>query len=167
MNETDADLEELQRRLDESAAAGGAHLRKIFEDERRPSAAELCAHFEGIVEVHLACTTADGAPLVAPIDAIFFRGHLWIGLPAASVRAGLVRRDPRVSVSSNERGLAVIVHGRLAPGPDEQQAEFDSVLRDLYEAQYGDWWVDWFNGLDHSGDVGGRVEPRRIFARTA
>ena len=41
MRETAEDLERLQGVLDESHAAGGAHLRSIITEERRLTAAEL------------------------------------------------------------------------------------------------------------------------------
>ena len=167
MRETPEDLAMLQRQLDDSAAAGGAHLRSIFDDEHGLTAAELVELLPGIVEVHLACTTADGAPLVAPIDALVYRGRLWIGLPSQSVRARLVRRDPRVSASYNDERLALIVHGTLVlQGPDDNP-DFVAHVKEQYTAQYGDWWVSYFDSLDHTNDTGGYVEPRRIFAKRA
>jgi hypothetical protein len=165
MHETADDLAELQRQLDESAAAGGPHLKKIFSDDRQPSAGELVALLDGIREVHLACVTADGAPLVAPIDALVFRGRLWLGLPASSVRARLIKRDPRVSVSYNDPRIALVVHGTLVLRRPDQDPEFIGHLREQYRAAYGDWWDEWYEGLDHTDDVGGYVQARRIFAR--
>jgi len=166
VHETPADLEELQRRLDGSVAAAGEHLRRIFDDAHRPSAADVCAALGGIVEVDLACVTRDGAPIVAPIDAIFFRGRLWVGIPSPAVRARLVRRDPRVSAAYNHEGFALIVHGTLRE-PDHLGTGYRALMRDLYVAAYGPGWLDWYNGLDHSGDVVGWIDPRRVFARLA
>jgi hypothetical protein len=165
MRETAADLERLQQRLDDSMRSAGEHLARIFDEEHRPTAVEVCERLDGIVEVDLGCVTSDGAPLVAPIDAIFFRGDLWIGIPSPAVRARLVRRDPRVSAAYNHDGFALIVHGTLRPPDDGRAEEHQALVRELYTAQYGPGWLQWFEQLDHSGDVGGYIEPRRIFAR--
>src|SRR4051794_6548627 len=119
VRETAADLETLQRRLDESMAAAGEHPATIFDAAHRPSGTDVCERLDGILEVDLACVTGEGAPLVAPIDAFLFRGDLWVGVPGPSVRARLLRRDPRVSASYNHDGFALIVHGTLEP-PDER-----------------------------------------------
>lgn len=97
MEETDDDLVRLQLVLDESAERSGGHLRSAFAQERRPSARELVDALPGIFEMHLAVVTSDGAPLVAPIDGIIYRGRVWLELPPDAVRARLVRRDTRVS----------------------------------------------------------------------
>ena len=122
MRESPADIAELQQGLDESMAAAGGHLGRTFDEAHRPTAAEIVATLDGIIEVDLACVTGDGAPLVAPIDAIPFK----------------------------ERNEA---HGAL--------------MRDLYVAMYGPGWLEWYDNLDHSGDVIGWIESRRIFARRA
>ena len=166
MQETAAELERLQRRLDESMEVAGDHLAKIFDEDHRPSAAAVCERLDGILEVDLACVTRDGAPLVAPIDAFFFRGDLWVGVPGPSVRARLLRREPRVSASYNHDGFALIVHGTLEP-PDDRGPAFDALMRELYAAAYGAGWLDWYDQLDHSSSVGGFIDPRRIFARQA
>lgn len=49
MHETPADLRRIQHLLDTSQAAGGRHLREVFTDDLRLTAAELCdrlARFE-------------------------------------------------------------------------------------------------------------------------
>jgi hypothetical protein len=166
VRETKADVEDLQRRLDESIGAAGDHLRRIFDEDHRPSAGDVCAALDGIVEVDLACVTGDGAPIVAPIDAIFFRGHLWVGIPSPAVRARLVRRDPRVSAAYNHDGLALVVHGTLRE-PGDLGPAYRELMRELYVAAYGPGWLDWYDGLDHSADVVGWIDPRRIFARRA
>jgi len=165
MRETPADVTALQDELDASAALGGEHLRRIFEEDRRPSASELCERLGGILEVHVACVTAEGAPLVAPIDGLVYRGRLWLGFAGQSIRAGIVRRDPRISVSYNDRGMALILHGRLVLRPHGSEPDFLDHLKAQYTLQYGEWWPQWFDSQDHSDDVGGYVEPRRIFAR--
>ena len=96
MYETDDELAALQELLTESFDRAGSHLKAMFEETL--TAKEVAAQLEGIFEVHFATVTPIGAPLVAPIDALFFYGKLWIGTPTHAVRARYVRRDPRVSI---------------------------------------------------------------------
>lgn len=165
MRETPDDLMALQMQLNHSAAHGGTHLLRIFEEARRPTAAELCDRLAGILEVHVGCVTTDGTPLVAPIDALVYRARLWVGFSAQSVRARIFRRDPRISVSFNDHRLALIVHGTLVLQPYGAAPDFIDHLKEQYAGQYGDWWPAWFDAQDHTDDVGGYIEPRRIFAR--
>jgi hypothetical protein len=169
VDETAADLTALQAALDDSAAASGGHLRTAFSQERRPTAAELVAALPGIFELHLAVVTPAGAPLVAPLDAILFRGRVWIGLPPESLRGRLLARDPRVSASFTSAEVALIVHGTFRPtaeGTPEREA-FDAVARRLYVAQYGDWFDAWLDERLRTKGAGptGWIEPRRLFAR--
>ena len=71
--ETTADLAALQELLDRSAAAAGRHMRDIITPERRLRAAEVCAQLTGMRLLALATVTADGRPLVGPVDGIFYR----------------------------------------------------------------------------------------------
>lgn len=170
MEETDGDLARLQLVLDESAERSGGHLRSAFAQERRPSARELVDALPGIFEMHLAVVTSDGTPLVAPIDGIFYRGRVWLGLPPDAVRARLVRRDPRVSASYNAEHVAFIVHGRFhEPGLDDPERQgFDRLSRSLYVEQYGDWFGAWMDERDRTTGPGviGCIEPRRMYAKS-
>jgi hypothetical protein len=170
MQEVGTDLEELQAVLDRSVEAGGAHLLSIFDRPHRVTAEELVAELDDIVEMHLAVVTADGTPLVAPVDGILYRGRLWFGLPPASVRARLVRRDPRVSVSFARGSFAVIAHG-TAQEVDEQHPfrnGYDRLVDDLYTARYGPAWRDWRDAQRRAQKADGFIgylEPRVLFAK--
>ena len=74
MYESPADLAALQDLLDRSATGAGAHLRSVLTPERRLSAAELWARLVGMSLLALATATADGRPLIGPVDGIFYRG---------------------------------------------------------------------------------------------
>lgn len=169
MHESEDDLTELQRVLDASIEQGGEHLRSAFGQETRPTARQVVEALSGIFEMHLAVATADGAPLVAPIDGIFYRGRVWIGIPPKAVRARLVRRDPRVSASYNVTDFAFIVHGRFhePPKDDGKRLGFTEVARALYVEQYGDWFGPWMDERDRANGPGvtGFIEPRRMYAR--
>lgn len=172
MRETEADLAALQRVLDESFASAGPHLRSIFDEEHRVDAVGLVAALDGIFEMHLATLARDGSPLVAPIDGVFFKGKVWFGLPGPSVRARLVRRDPRVSASYVRDALAFIVHGRAEPvakgTPLEE--EFEATVTELYVAQYGPGFLEWRERQQQqpqaSAGFGGYIEPRVFFAKS-
>lgn len=170
MRESPTDLAELQRVLDDSHAAGGEHLRSIFDVEHRVTAAELVQALGGIFEMHLATVTAAGDPLVAPLDGILFQGKIWFGLPAGSVRSRVVRRDPRVSASYTNGSFAFIVHGtaREVESGTAPEAQYDLLVRELYVAVYGPGWIDWYERRrreDPAVGFTGWIEPRRMFAK--
>ena len=171
MHETDGDLEELQALLDVSFADSGEHLRSAFAQERRLSAEALVALLPGLIEMHLAVVTAAGAPLVAPVDGFLLRGKICLGLPASSVRARLVRRDPRVSVSFNTNDVAFIAHGSFVELTEAHPMGelFDETSRQLYIDQYGEWFADWLDGkLEREGrGVTGYIQPRVLFSKGA
>jgi hypothetical protein len=163
VKETDADLAALQALLDRSHAASGEHLRLAFDQEQRLSARELVDALPGLFEMHLAVVTSDGAPLVAPVDGFLLRGKIGVGLPAASVRTGLVRRDPRVSASYIGETCSFIVHGTVVEVQDEL---FDSTATELYVAQYGDWFRDHLERMrTEAPGFAGIIEPRVLFAK--
>lgn len=171
MRETPEDLDELQTLLDVSFDRSGEHLRTAFSQEHRLSASSLVTRLPGLFEMHFAVVAADGAPLVAPVDGFLLRGRICLGLPAGSVRARLVRRDPRVSASFNADEVAFIAHGTFVEIDEHHSLVelFDRTSRELYVDQYGEWFDDW---LDHKFEVDGRgvtgyIEPRVIFAKGA
>ena len=75
MRETAEDLDRLQDVLDESHRAGGGHLRGIITDERLLTAEQIAERLVGMRLLALATSTADGRPLVSPVDGIFYRGE--------------------------------------------------------------------------------------------
>jgi hypothetical protein len=170
VRESAADVERLQQLLDRSRTAAGAHLRAIFDDDHAPSAAETIAELDGIFEMHLATVAADGAPLVAPLDGILFRGRVWLGLPGGSVRSRLVRREPRVSASYARGSFAFIVHGTAQEARERDQLdEYDDLVRELYVAVYGPGWIEWRDRQRHAVEAvdafTGWIEPRRMFVK--
>lgn len=146
MHETDDDVRALQALIDRSYARASAHLKSIFKKADQPSAEELIASLDGIFEIHLATTNRDGAPRVAPIDAIFFQARIWFGVPGAAARIPLFRRDDRISASfTRGKTFAFIVHGTTVEVSeyDPLFAEYETYSRSLYVDLYGPQWVDW------------------------
>jgi uncharacterized pyridoxamine 5'-phosphate oxidase family protein len=160
MHESTADLEWLQRVLDESYAGAGTHLRSIFTPERRLAADRLSKILRGVCILHLATVTASGAPIVAPVDGLFFRGRFWFGSAEHSVRFKHIRKRPHVS-AAHTRGedLCVIVHGR-AIEIDKSSPHY-ARFREYNREVYGPDWDRW--GYWESSPYAW-IEPRRMYA---
>src|SRR5215213_7582149 len=131
MRETPADLAAMQALLDRSHAAGGAHLLRILTPERRLSAEQVAERLTGMRLLALATVTADGRPVVGPVDGIFHRGAFHFGSAPDSTRFRHIRARPQVSATHLPgEELAITVHGRAAPIDvgDPEQAEFRRTL---------------------------------------
>ena len=166
MRETPEDLKGLQQLLDESHAAGGLHLRSIFTDERRMTAEQVVRALRGVFVLNLATVTRAGAPIVAPVDGLFYRGHLWVGLPPGAVRIGHVRARPQVSASYIiGEDLCVLAHG-TAHEVDESDATYAAYLdyaRASYTPEVWDYWQERYVHREAKG-LTAWIEPRRMFA---
>lgn len=162
MRETAADLERLQELLDSSYERAGSHLRGIITPQRRLSAEQVAERLTGMTLLALATVTADGRPIVGPVDGIFLRGCFHFGSSPDSVRARHIRERPQVSATHLPgEELAVTVHGSAVPVDvsPEASAELRRALLDVYVPRYG---PEWENFLD-SGPVYWRIEPERMF----
>ncbi|HEX8052010.1 MAG TPA: pyridoxamine 5'-phosphate oxidase family protein [Thermoleophilaceae bacterium] len=144
-HETEADLRELQRLLDECHAGAGAHLKRIFSDERRVNAADLPARLPGVQVTALATVTAKGEPRVAPVDGLFYRGRLWFGSAPDSQRFRNIRARPAVSATiAHGEEFALVVHG-TAREVDIGEPEHEG-FRDYIGEVYGRDRIEWFSG---------------------
>ncbi len=157
MRETESDLHRLQGVMDESYEKSGPHLRSIITSERRLTAAELSERLTGMKILALATVNSRGAPIVGPVDGIFYRGEFWFGTSPQALRIRHIRRNPAVSathVAGQE--LSVTVHGmaRIMGAPSELPDGFREVCCEIY----GDDWLEW--GKDA---VYCRIEPARMF----
>ena len=166
MRETAQDLERLQQTLDRSYAAAGAHLRSIFTDERRMTPAQVVHALRGVFVLNLATLDGSGAPLVSPIDGLFYRGHFWFGFPAGAARVGHVRARPQVSASYTVgEDLCVVAHGRareVAESDPEAVGYFD-YAREVYTPAVWDYWQRHYADRDGPG-LTAWIEPRRMYA---
>src|SRR6478672_7201734 len=160
VRETPDDLTALQDLLDRSYAAGGAHLLRIHTPERRLSAAQVAERLDGMCLLALATVTADGRPLVGPVDGIFYRGAFHFGSSPDSVRFRHVRARPQVSATHLPgEELAVTMHGRAIEVPVE--GGFRETVLGIYVPRYGEEWeADFLDG----GPVYARIEAERMFA---
>lgn len=162
MHEDEADLRVLQELIDSSYLRAGSHLLSIHTPERRLSADQLAAGLQGMVLLALATVTADGRPIVGPVDGIFYRGAFHFGSAPNSARFRHIRQRPQVSaVHLPGEELAVTVHGRAIPidVQSEEQAGFRRTLLDIYVPRYGEEWVKFLD----SGPVYARIEADRMF----
>lgn len=162
MDETPDDLTALQRLLDESYAAAGAHLREVITPERRLTAAEVAERLQGMCLLALATVTADGRPVVGPVDGIFHRGAFHFGSSPDSLRFRHLAARPQVSATHLPgEELAVTVHGRAvrldlrAP----ESAAFRERLLATYLPRYGPEWEQWVD----DGPVYARIDADRMF----
>lgn len=162
MRETAADLASLQRLLDRSYAAAGPHLRSIHTPERRLSAEQVAGRLTGMRLLALATVTADGRPIVGPVDGIFLRGAFHFGSAPDSVRFRHIRARPQVSATHLPgEELAVTVHGRAVPvdvGAAEGR-ELRETLLEIYVPRYGPEWEEFLD----SGPVYARIDAERMF----
>lgn len=162
MHETEADLAALQALLDRSYAAAGPHLLRIHTPERRLRAEQVAARLTGMCLLALATVTADGRPVVGPVDGIFHRGAFHFGSAPDSARFRHIRARPQVSATHLPgEELAVTVHGRAVP-VDVQAPEgagLRQALLDIYVPRYGEEWVEFLDG----GPVYARIEADRMF----
>lgn len=162
MHETPADLAALQGLLDRSQASAGPHLLRIITPERRLSAEEVAERLTGMRLLALATVTADGRPIVGPVDGIFLRGAFHFGSSPDSVRFRHIRARPQLSATHLPgEELAVTVHGRAVPVDvrDEAGAELRRTLLEVYVPRYGPQWEAFLD----SGPVYARIDADRMF----
>jgi nitroimidazol reductase NimA-like FMN-containing flavoprotein (pyridoxamine 5'-phosphate oxidase superfamily) len=162
MQETPDDLRALQDLLDRSYERAGPHLLRIITPERRVDAPEVVARLTGMRLLVLATVTADGRPVVGPVDGIFLRGDFYFGSSPDSVRFRHIAKRPHVSATHVPgEEFAVTVHGRArtidhrAP----EGAELRRTLLEVYVPRYGPGWEEFLDG----GPVYARIEADKMF----
>jgi nitroimidazol reductase NimA-like FMN-containing flavoprotein (pyridoxamine 5'-phosphate oxidase superfamily) len=161
MHETPEDIRRLQDLLDSTYAVAGRHLRSIITPANRLTAGQVCDLLEGMCLLALATVTADGRPLVGPVDGIFFRGAFYFGSAPDSVRFRHIEKRPHVS-ATHLRGeeLAVTVHGtaQRISLKDEHDGGFRAALLSVYVPRYGPEWEAFLD----SGPVYARIDADRM-----
>jgi nitroimidazol reductase NimA-like FMN-containing flavoprotein (pyridoxamine 5'-phosphate oxidase superfamily) len=163
VHESPEDIAALQDLLDRSYAAAGEHLLRIHSPERRLDAQQVADQLPGMCLLALATVTADGRPIVGPVDGIFYRGAFHFGSAPDSVRFKHIRARPQVSATHLPgEELSVTVHGRAVPVDirSEEGAGFRQSLLDIYVPRYGpDWETDFLD----TGPVYARIDAARMF----
>lgn len=162
MHETPADLTALQDLLDRSYAAAGAHLLSIITPQRRLRADQVANRLTGMRLLALATVTADGRPIVGPVDGIFFRGAFHFGSAPDSVRFRHIRNRPQVSATYlPAEEFAVTVHGRavVLDMRSDAEAQLRQTLLEIYVPRYGPQWEQFLD----SGPLYARIHADRMF----
>lgn len=162
MHESPADVAALQALLDRSYAAAGPHLQRIHTPQRRLSADQVVERMTGMRLLALATVTADGRPVVGPVDGIFYRGAFHFGSAPDSVRFRHIRARPHVSATHLPgEELAITVHGRAVPLDlrHDEEGGLRRALLDIYVPRYGPEWEDFLD----SGPVYARIDADRMF----
>ena len=164
MDETPEDLAALQALIDRSYASAGDHLLRIHTPDRQLTAQQVADRLTGMCLLALATVTADGRPIVGPVDGIFYRGAFHFGSAPDSVRFRHISSRPHVSATHLPgEELAVTVHGRAVPVDLTRGGDtgFRQALLGIYVPRYGPQWeADFLDG----GPVYARIEAERIFA---
>ena len=163
MLETPEELTRLQDLLDTSMDGAGPHLRDIVTGERRMDAGELVSRLEGMRLLVVATVTADGRPLVGPIDGYLLHGAFWFSSGRQSVRMRHLAARPAVSATHLPgEELAVTVHGRaeLYDFSDPALAELRQAMIDEYVPKQGPSAKEWIENLDA---LAARIAPEKMF----
>jgi hypothetical protein len=163
MLETPEDLDRLQQLLDRSMASAGPHLRGIITGERRLTAQQLCGRLQGMRLLALATVTADGRPLVGPVDGYLLHGSFYFSSGRDSVRIRHLAARPACSATHLPgEELAVSVHGRaeLFAVSDPAHGELRQAMLDHYLPLQGPEFEDWLNGIDA---IGARIAADKMF----
>jgi hypothetical protein len=162
VHETADDIRTLQRLLDRSFAAAGPHLLGIITPARRVGADELAARLSGMRLLALATATADGRPIVGPVDGIFYRGAFHFGSARNSVRARHIRARRHVSATHLPgEEFAVTVHGCAVEIDMQRDEGFRQALLEVYVPRYGPEWEQTF--LVSASPLYWRIEGERMF----
>lgn len=171
MHETAEGIRVLQELLDRSYDSAGAHLRSIITPERRLSAEQLAELLSGMRLLALATVTADGRPIVGPVDGVFHRGCFHFGSAPDSLRFRHIRARPQVSATHLPgEELAVTVHGqaRSVDIRAPEGAALREALLEVYVPRYGPSFEEFLDGGTGGPDpprapMYARIDPERMF----
>ena len=144
--ETPEEIGRLQQLLDRSVAVAGPICRA--SSPRPPSSARrLCDRLQGMRLLVVATVTADGRPLVGPVDGYLLHGSFYFGSGRNSVRMRhlAARCVQRHHLAGEE--LAVSVHGRaeLFDLSDPAGGELRQAMLDHYLPIQGPEFETWLN----------------------
>ena len=160
MYESVEELDDIQQLLDRSYLNAGAHLRAVLTADKRLSARELCKVLSGVNVLDLATVSPSGAPMVAPVDGLFYHGRFYFGSAPNAVRIRHIRSNPAVSAACTIGiQLSILVHGtaRIIDTGDDDYIDLHAYFREVYGSEYDDWGV-WD---DHPHVC---IEPSKMFA---
>ena len=140
-----------------------AAIEKVCASQGFILGAEVTKLEHDVAVVVLATVTADGRPLVGPVDGYFLHGTFWFSTRRTSVRhRHLVRRPACSATYLPGEELAVTVHGRaeVADLADPTNADLLQAMLDEYVPKVG---PEFERGIDEMDAVGIRIVPEKIF----
>jgi hypothetical protein len=163
MLETPEEMKRLQQLLDVSSDRAGPHLQSIITDERRLNAQEVCQKLQGMRLLALATVTADGRPLIGPVDGYLIHGSFHFSSARDSVRMRHLATRPAVSATylpGDE--LAVTVHGRaeLFELSDPHRGDLRQAMLAYYLPKQGPAFEMWLN---QEGPIGALIVAEKMF----
>jgi hypothetical protein len=164
MQESQAELGELQALMDDSLAGATGHLRSIVRPGRSLTAAQLVQVITGMCTLAVSSVTAAGEPRVAGADGHFLHGCWVFSTERSSAKARQFAVRPAIS-AAHLRGddLGVFAHGRveeLNPRAAPADPQWPAILDHLTQ-HYGSSPLSW-------GDVVAyRVRPHWMIAYAA
>lgn len=140
MRETDAEVEYLQRLMDDTFAGANPHMTSIVTPEKRLRATQVVRYLDGIKYAAFGSVTQAGEPRVSPLDTLFVRGRFTLSTDGSAARVTNLRHNPACSlVHMVGETIAIVVHGSVEwitrdhPDHDEIQSIWSSAYRsDLY-----------------------------------
>ena len=147
MYETDTELEQLQRLLDDSLARSTQHLRSIVVPGASTlTAPQLTSLLTGMRTLVLSTVTAKGEPRVSGVDGHLWHGRWIFGTSLRAAKARHLRARPAVSAAYLEgEALGVFVHGiaeTLYAGAELGAPDWPP-LHEYLRGFYGDDAFDW------------------------
>ena len=163
MKESPEEIEQLQQRLDQSASGAGDHLRSVITEDRRITAEEMCLLLQGMRLLVVATVTADGRPLVGPVDGYLVHGSFYFSSSRDSVRMRHLAARPALSFTHlPSEELAITVHGRaeLFDVSDPNHPHLRQAMLDHYLPTQGEAFQTW---IDNEDAIGARVVAEKIF----
>jgi len=163
MHETPEQMGQLQDLLDRSALSAGDHLRSIITEDRRVIAEGLCQKLAGMVLLVVGTVTADGRPLVGPVDGYLLGGSFYFSSARNSVRMRHLAARPGVSATHlPAEEFAVTVHGRaeLFDVVDPVHPELRDAMLAHYLPKQGPAFEAW---LEAENPIGARIAADQMF----
>jgi hypothetical protein len=150
MQETEAELDELQQLLDSSLSRATVHLRSIVTPERTLTARQLADAITGMCVLSVATVTARGEPRISAGDGHFLHGRWIFGTARSAAKAKHLSHRPAASVA-HLRGeeLGVFTHGTvevLNPGAGQEDPDWPAILEHL-TGHYGESPLNWGDGV--------------------
>ena len=138
-------------------------MRSILVPQRWVTAEQLCQRMQGMCLLVVATATADGRPLVGPVDGYLLHGSIYFSSGRDSVRIRHLSARPAVSASYLPgEEFAVTVHGRaeLFELSDPARGELRQAMLNHYLPLQGPSFEEW---LDQEDAMGARIVAEKVF----